>query len=437
MIQFSTNAKLDDDNSIASEHHRPQGMADVSDIPVVFKLLSRTETGPPPSGRQAVTPLSGRVQDDKIVEALKREGIQNSSVVIIPNDKNEVPIRILIVNDEAIDEVEARPFIGDKTPGLAPHDRSAFDCLSLADLQKTLSLSDRVTEEIRTVTEKFPMKITQYYADLMQKHEVLKQIVVPSARELVEYNDDATMDVHADESQYQPCEGIVHRYPGKLLFFPTLECFGHCRFCFRAGHRVKALSRRKLDIALEYIRNHQEVREVLVTGGDPLVLPPDVLNDILGRLRAIDHIEIIRIGTRALAFAPQVITPEFVEMLTRHKPVFMTLSFVHPDEITPYCEEKLNMLSDAGIVMLQQGPLLKGINDDPAVLKQMYEKLAKNRVLAYYAIYGIYAPGVRHFIVNREEAKQVFMKLENNTSGHCLPHLITLDQNDNKTRSVM
>ena len=123
-------------------------------------------------------------------------------------------------------------------------------------------------------------------------------------------------------------------------------------------------------------------------------------------------------------------------MLSRYKPVFLTLSFVHPDEVTSYCAEKLNLLADSGIVMLQQGPVLKGINNDAVVLKRMYEKLARNRVLAYYAIYGIFAPGVRHFMVNRQEAKSIFLQLENSTSGHCLPHLITLDQSDNKTRSV-
>jgi lysine 2,3-aminomutase len=270
----------------------------------------------------------------------------------------------------------------------------------------------------------------------MTEHAVLRKVAVPSAKELIVYSDDAETDVHADESRYQPVEGIVHRYPGKLLFLPTLQCFGHCRFCFRSGHRVKALSRRKIDGAIDYIRRRTEIREVLVTGGDPLVLPLKVLEEIVAKLRAIRHVEIIRIGTRALAYAPGVITPEFVAMLARYKPVFLSLSFVHPAEVTPYCEEKLNLLADSGIVMLQQGPILKGINDDAVVLKKMYEKLARNRVLAYYAAYGIYAPGVRHFMVNRDEARRLFVKLENNTSGHCLPHMITLDQNDNKTRSV-
>ena len=309
--------------------------------------------------------------------------------------------------------------------------------LSFPQLGDMLGCREREIERIREAAERFPMKIPRYYAGIMQDETVLRQVVVPSPRELAVYQDDAATDVHADESRYQPVEGIVHRYPGKLLFFPTLQCFGHCRFCFRAGQRVKPLSRKKVAAALEYIRSRPDVREVLITGGDPLTLPLLALEEIMAEIRSIRHVEIIRIGTRALAYAPEVITEDLAAMLARHKPVFMTLSFVHGAEVTPYCEEKLNLLADAGIVLLQQGPLLKGVNDDPAVLRQMYEKLARNRVLAYYAIYGIYAPGVRHFMVDREQARAIFQQLENNTSGHCLPHLITLNQNEDKTRSVM
>lgn len=307
---------------------------------------------------------------------------------------------------------------------------------TLADLKEMLHLGASEIKNIEKASAKFPMKIPLYYADLMSKHEVLQQLVVPSTKELFEYEDDAVTDVHADESKYQPVEGIIHRYPGKLLFLPTLKCFGHCRFCFRSEHRVKMLGREKLNAAFRYIQKRKDIREVLITGGDPLTLPMEDLEEILATIHAIDHVEIIRVGTRALAYAPHVITPELVAMLAKYKPVFMSLSFVHPDEITPYCEEKLNMLADAGIVMLQQGPVLKGVNDDSQVLKQMYEKLAKNRVLAYYAVYGIHAPGIRHFIVNRQTVKRLFMELQNNTSGHCLPHLSTLDQNQNKTRSI-
>ncbi len=306
-----------------------------------------------------------------------------------------------------------------------------------AELKEMLHLGNSEMQDLKRASAAFPMKIPLYYAELMKNHQLLQRIVMPSVEELVTYEDDATTDVHADESEYQPVEGIVHRYPGKLLFLPTLKCFGHCRFCFRSGQRIKMLKKKQINAALNYIKTRTDVREVLVTGGDPLTMPLKDLEEILAALHAMDHVEIIRIGTRALAYAPHVITEELVSMLSKYKPVFMSLSFVHPDEITSFCEQKLNLLADSGIVMLQQGPLLKGINDNAQVLKQLYEKLSKNRVLAYYAIYGIYAPGVRHFIVDRDSAKQIFAKLENSTSGHCLPHMITLDQNENKTRSVV
>jgi lysine 2,3-aminomutase len=307
---------------------------------------------------------------------------------------------------------------------------------TVADLKMMLGLDDDAVSDIKKVSAKFPMKIPQYYAELMKKHKVLQKVVVPSTKELVEYEDDEATDVHADESGYQPVEGIVHRYPGKLLFLPTLQCFGHCRFCFRSAHRVKPLDQDKIEKAFNYIRSRSDIREVIVTGGDPLTLPINKLEEILATIAAIEHVEVIRLGTRALAFSPNVITKEMVSMLAKYKPLYMALSFVHPDEITPYCEAKLSMLADSGIIMLQQGPVLKGVNDDARVLKQMYEKLALNRVLAYQAIYGIYAPGVRHFMTNRKKAKHLLMELENNTSGYCLPQMITLDQNNNKSRSV-
>ncbi|MGD9366760.1 MAG: radical SAM protein [Desulfobacteraceae bacterium] len=353
----------------------------------------------------------------------------------LPNSDERKAIRKL-VNSATCDLLQAGTHCSPSSSSALKDANWMARRTTAADLKMMLRLSDGEIKTIEKVSAKFPMKIPSYYAELMSKYEVLQQVVVPSAEELKEYGDDSVTDVHADESGYQPVEGIVHRYPGKVLFLPTLQCFGHCRFCFRSEHRIKLLGREKINEAFSYIQSRTDIREVIVTGGDPLTLPMEKLEEILARIHAIDHVEVIRLGTRALAYAPQAITAELVAMLAKYKPLYMALSFVHPDEITLYCEEKLNMLADAGIVMLQQGPVLKGINDDAAVLKQMYEKLAKNRVLAYHAIYGIYAPGVRHFIVNREAAKRLFMELENNTSGHCLPRMITLDQNNNKTRSV-
>jgi len=311
--------------------------------------------------------------------------------------------------------------------------------LSAQELGEYIKLTNEEKEAIGKLKDSFPMKITRHYAELIRDKEPddpLRKMVIPSLQELVIRSDDEQTDVHADEAKYQPVEGIIHRYPGKLLLLPTLACLSHCRFCFRSGQRVKALTMKKLNIAIDYIRKKKSVRDVVLTGGDPLTLSLSKLEKILSSLRTIKHVQIIRIGTRALAFTPQIIDERFVEMLAKYKPIVMILSFMHPREITPKCCKSLERLSNAGIVLLQQGPLLKGINDDPKVLKELYEKLAQHSVIAYYGIYGIHAPGVRHFVIDRNEARKIVTRMENKTSGFCIPHLITLDQSENKTRSL-
>jgi lysine 2,3-aminomutase len=297
-------------------------------------------------------------------------------------------------------------------------------------------------DEIRSIEERrnsFPMKITGHYAQLLHKtdpNDPLRRIAVPSSQELIKYPDDDEIDVHSDEAKYQPVEGIIHRYPGKLLLIPTLRCIGHCRFCFRSGKEISTLEEDKIEQALEYIRQRKDVRDVTITGGDPLVLERSRFEYILSELRSIDHIEIIRIGTHAPVYMPQLIDCEFVNMVAKYKPVVMTVSFLHPREITPEACEALELLSDSGVVLLQQGPILKGINDNTDVLKELYEKLAKHRVIAYYAIWGIFAPGIRHFAIDGHRARELILGLENRTSGFCVPHLITLDQENNKDRTL-
>lgn len=315
-----------------------------------------------------------------------------------------------------------------------------METVGMEELEEYIRLTDEEREAARRMERIFPFKITRYYAELIRGSDCaypLRRVIAPGLEELTPYENQEEFDIHADESRYQPIDGIVHRYPGKLLFFPTLECFAHCRFCYRAGRRVAAvLSREKIDAAISYIRERSEIRDVVITGGDPLTLKRPRLEYILDRIRGIDHVEIIRIGTRVMAFAPEIVTPGLARAIARFKPVIMKLSFVHPDEITELCEEKLGILADAGIVLLQQGPLLKNINDSTEILKRMYEKLVKNRVIPYYAGYGNFTPGTRHFTVHREEAVKLVSAMENNTSGFCLPTLITLDPKNNKTRKI-
>jgi len=309
---------------------------------------------------------------------------------------------------------------------------------SRSELEKVLKLTEGERTAIDALREAYPLKISRHYLSLIDPqdpNDPLRKVVVPSTDELKHRPGESYDDVHLDEARYQPCAGIIHRYPGKLLLLPTLGCPSHCRFCFRKGRKVNQLSDEEGREALAYVQGDETIRDVIITGGEPLMLDDDALDYWVKSLRAIPHVEIVRITTRFPIYIPSRVTPSFVKMLAEAKPVYMILSFVHPREITAPVETALAMLADAGIVLLQQGPLLRGVNDDAAVLKKLYERLAALRVLPYYAIWGISAPGTEHFMVGGERANQLLEELENRTSGFCMPHLITIARGD-KVRMI-
>ncbi|MBN2566329.1 MAG: KamA family radical SAM protein [Candidatus Eisenbacteria bacterium] len=302
-----------------------------------------------------------------------------------------------------------------------------------ADLEKFIKLTDDESKAIDALKKEYPLKVSRHYAALLDPADPtdpLRRMVVPTTAELSHRPGEEDDDVHADEARFQPCPGIIHRYPGKLLLIPTLACASHCRFCFRKGGKVQHLTQDESDRALDYIRRDKSIRDVIITGGEPLILTDDELYFWLSSIRRIPHVEIIRITTRSPIYTPSRVTESLVRMLAEHNPLFMTLSFVHPREISPEVEQAVTMMANAGLVILQQGPLLRGVNDDPAVLKRMYERLAALRVLPYYAIWGIHAPGAEHFLVEGPEASRILGSLENKTSGFCVPHLITIARGD-------
>jgi len=310
---------------------------------------------------------------------------------------------------------------------------------TLDSLSELISLTEREKEGIRHCRPIMPMKITRSYAKLLDPNDPddpLRKVVIPSIAELMTYPDDDLVDGHKDEAKYQPTDGIVHRYPGKVLLMYTNSCFGHCRFCFRSEKVVTTLSGRRLDRALEYLRRNASIRDVIFTGGDPLFGDTTRLEHALAEVRRIPHVEIMRITTRAPIFAPEIFDDRLVEMLSRFKPLFMLVSFVHPRELTDEVCRLLDRLADAGIVLMQQGPILKGVNDDVDTLRSLYEKLVRHRTIPYYAAWGILAPGNRHFALAGEEARGLMRQLENTTSGFCIPHLITMDQNNDKRRAM-
>lgn len=302
-----------------------------------------------------------------------------------------------------------------------------------SEVERVLALSDGEKRAIDELSNDYPMKISTHYLNLIDPtdpDDPLRKIVVPSEKELRHRSGEEDDDVHADEARFQPCPGIIHRYHGKLLLVPTLACPSHCRFCFRKGKKVKHLDSTESEQALDYIRNDTSIRDVVVTGGEPMILSDEELHYWLSSVRAIPHVEIIRITTRFLIYIPSRITESLVRVLSEVKPLYVITSFVHPREITPEVERALTMLADAGIVLLQQGGIYRGINDNSAVLMKLYQRLAALRVLPYYAIWGIHAPGAEHFMVGGERASQLVGSLENRTSGFCVPHLITIAKGD-------
>lgn len=306
-------------------------------------------------------------------------------------------------------------------------------------LAEYVTLTDAENEGICKCRPIMPMKITKHYAELLDRDnpdDPLRKLVIPSVEELVRYPDDEAVDIHRDEAGYQPVEGIIHRYPGKVLLMYTTACFSHCRFCFRSEKVASTLDGRRLDKAIGYLRKNESIRDVIFTGGDPMHGNPERLEHALYEVRSIPHVEIIRITTRAPIFAPEIFTDELIRMLSWFKPLVMITSFIHPRELSDEVCSVLDRLSDAGIVLLQQGPILKGINDDVDTLRTMYEKLVQHRTMPYYATWGIVSPGNRHFTLDGESARKLITQLENTTSGFCIPHLSTLDQNNNKTRSI-
>lgn len=310
--------------------------------------------------------------------------------------------------------------------------------LSPQELTHIVDLTAEEKHAIDALSEEFPLKITPYFANLLRgssPDSPLRKMIIPHSDELISYADDEELSLHADESQYQPVEGIIHRYPGKILFFPVLDCFANCRFCYRKTQQVEPLiAEEKLEAAFDYIEKTEEIRDVVITGGDPFILSNEKLDAIVGRIRAIPHVEIIRIGTRVLTFEPNRIDDDLVDRLAKHSPLIVKNSYLHADEMTQESAAACKKLADRGIMLFQQGPVLKGINDSTEELKRLYETLIKNRVIPYYAGFGVYAKGARHFLLEEHEVVEIFKPLENNTSGFCIPTLLGIDHSNGKVR---
>jgi lysine 2,3-aminomutase len=279
-------------------------------------------------------------------------------------------------------------------------------------------------DEIRKVARVFKTQITPYYASLIkQKGDPIYRQVVPDPAEL---RKDGGVSDPLNEDQDSPVPSIVHRYPDRLLFLVSHSCASYCRFCTRkrkVGDPSK-IHPRYIEEGLDYIRTHPEVRDVIISGGDPLMLSDARLEHVLSALRSMPHIEILRIGTRMPCFLPQRVTVKLAAMLKKYHPLYVNVHFNHPDEITPEAARALNLLAEAGIPLGNQTVLLKGVNDDPMVMKRLLQKLLYVRVRPYYIYQADYVHGTEHLRTTVEKGLEVMDALRGWTSGLAVPYYV-------------
>jgi len=272
---------------------------------------------------------------------------------------------------------------------------------TLAQLERILCLSAEEQEALAEGGAMLPMSITPYYMSMVSRddpRQPLRRTVIPTSHELVRTCGEA--DDPLGEDHDSPVPGLVHRYPDRVLLLVLDFCSSYCRYCTRSrvvGHGEIAPNDERLERAFDYIRRTPAVRDVLLSGGDPLSLSEERLDWILTRLRQIPHVEMVRIGTKMPAVLPQRITRELCRMLRKHHPLWMSLHFIHPDECTPETHQACTRLADAGIPLGSQTVLLRGVNDDVETMKRLMHRLLMMRVRPYYLYQCDPITGSSHF----------------------------------------
>lgn len=296
---------------------------------------------------------------------------------------------------------------------------------SLDHLQRFISLMPEEQVAVEGRHAGLPLAITPYFMSLIAGQngsQALRRTVVPTANECIKMPEEAD-DPLGEEGQ-SPVPGLVHRYPDRVLFLTVDFCSTYCRYCTRSrvvGHGRIFFNRRRLEQALDYIRSHTVIRDVLLSGGDPLTLGDERLNWLLTRLREIKHVEIIRLGTKIPAVLPQRITPQLVRMLRKHHPLFMSLHFTHADECTPEASRACQRLADAGIPLGSQTVLLRDINDSVEAMRTLMHQLLRMRVRPYYLYQCDPISGSAHFRTPVEKGLEIIRGLRGHTSGYAVP----------------
>ena len=300
----------------------------------------------------------------------------------------------------------------------------------LDQLERFLDLTPDEADAVRKRTANLPIAITPYYLSLLDPQnpeQSLRKTHVPVGDEFIHHFGEAPDPLGEDHDTAVP--GLVHRYPDRVLFLTTGFCSTYCRYCTRSRMVGETNGEYSFSVAqwekcAQYIEAHPEIRDCLLSGGDPLSIGDDKLDWLLTRLRKIPHLEFIRIGTKIPVVLPQRITKSLIQVLKKHHPLWMSIHWTHPDEITPESREAANRLADAGIPLGSQTVLLKGINDDSLVLRKLYHGLLTMRIKPYYLYQCDPVSGSAHFRTSVEKGLEIIRQMRGHTTGYAIPQFV-------------
>lgn len=296
------------------------------------------------------------------------------------------------------------------------------------ELKKYIPLTEEEEEGARKCLTTLRMAITPYYLSLIDPdnpHDPIRKQAIPTAAELIRASTDLEDPLH--EEGDSPVPGLTHRYPDRVLLLITDQCSMYCRHCTRrrfAGHHDRAMPQDKIDKAIKYIARNPSIRDVLLSGGDALMVSDERLESIIKKLRAISHVEIVRIGTRVPVVMPQRITDELTAMLRKYHPIWINTHFNHADEITEESKRACEKLADAGIPLGNQSVLLRGVNDCVHVMSKLVHELVKIRVRPYYIYQCDLSIGLSHFRTPVSKGIEIIEGLRGHTSGFCVPTFV-------------
>ncbi len=295
------------------------------------------------------------------------------------------------------------------------------------DLVQVIKLSPEEEEGLKKAGGRLSLAITPYWASLMDTEDP----ACPIRRQAVPVGQEFSVAPHemvdpCAEDRDSPAPHLVHRYPDRVLLLATEHCAMYCRHCTRrrlvGDHKEPVVeSENRFDAAIEYIKSNKKIRDVLISGGDPLTLEDEAIENLLQKIRSISHIEFVRLGTRVPVTLPQRITEKLTNMLKKYSPLWVSIHFNHPKEITKRCKLACDMLSDAGIPLGSQSVLLKGINDRPYVMKRLVHELLQARVRPYYIYQCDPVRGTQHFRTPVATGINIMEKLRGYTSGYAVP----------------